>query len=356
MNVDINPTYWQVEVVDDGFRVTTAAAQGPQGPTGPAGPGSSPGGSVGAIQVHGAGDVFDGHGVVTPSTITSNQAAYNPGVGLIQRWSSDTTRFIQGMVAGFSGEVRFVTNVGSQPIVILSEDGAATAANRFSFMTSSAYLGSGAVAVVVYDGTAQRWRVGVLWSGDRNVGTNAALDMQATTVVLWTVAGALRVSFSDKGVNLPGTNAGEGEIAWTDAAFPTTGTRDTSLRRGGAAGVVGLSRGATDAGATLRSIPLTPSQITSNQNNYAPGVAMFYRLSTDSSRDITGLSVGQVAGQVCEIWNVGAQNIVLKHQDTNSTDVNRFLNVTGADITLAANEIALLRYDATTQRWRVGKV
>lgn len=102
--------------------------------------------------------------------------------------------------------------------------------------------------------------------------------------------------------------------------------------------------------------PQTPSQITSNQNNYAPTSAGILRLSTDASRDITGLSISQVSGMRTEIWNVGAQNIVLKHADSNSTAANQFTNSTGADITLAAGEEASLKYDGVTSRWRVRKI
>lgn len=103
-------------------------------------------------------------------------------------------------------------------------------------------------------------------------------------------------------------------------------------------------------------VPGTPSQITSNQNNYAPTAASILRLSSDASRDITGLAIGQIAGSKTEFWNVGAQNIVLKHADSNSTAANQFTNNTGADITLAAGEEASLKYDGTTSRWRVRKI
>jgi hypothetical protein len=107
-----------------------------------------------------------------------------------------------------------------------------------------------------------------------------------------------------------------------------------------------------------------PSQITSNQNNYNPGGigAVFYRLSSDASRNITGFSIGQAdavasgSGAVVEFWNVGSNDIVLKHEDANSTAGNRFLNNTAADITLAAGEQASLTYDTTTGRWRVRKL
>lgn len=107
---------------------------------------------------------------------------------------------------------------------------------------------------------------------------------------------------------------------------------------------------------TLSSVPVSPAQITADINNYNPGTARFYRLNSDASRNITGLSVSQIDGQECEIWNVGTNNIVLKSQDANSTASNRFICTGAVDITLAADEIALLRYDATTARWRARKV
>jgi hypothetical protein len=108
----------------------------------------------------------------------------------------------------------------------------------------------------------------------------------------------------------------------------------------------------------------TGSQFTANQNDYVPTTnAYFLRLSSNASRDLTGLyapdptgAYGRlIDGEVKVIVNVGSNDIVLKHQDANSTADNRFLNSTGADITLSANQAADLIYDGTTQRWRVYK-
>lgn len=102
----------------------------------------------------------------------------------------------------------------------------------------------------------------------------------------------------------------------------------------------------------------TPAQFGANQNNYTEEGGNshgFFRWSSDASRDVTGLSISQEDGDIHLIVNVGSNNIVLKHQDANSTDVNRFLNSTAADITLAASQAADAIYDGTTQRWRVFK-
>jgi hypothetical protein len=180
------------------------------------------------------------------------------------------------------------------------------------------------------------------------------------------IAGATRISISDYvdvgNISITSTSWSFDRIGLGNATFvgwcsSTAGntTSDTALRRS-AAGVIGIDSGTSTVGRTLRSVPLTPAQITANTNNYNPGVARYYRLSTDASRNITGLSVSQVDGQECEVWNVGSFDIVLKHQDANSTAANRFICTAAADITLAADEIALLRYDSTTSRWRVRKV
>lgn len=106
----------------------------------------------------------------------------------------------------------------------------------------------------------------------------------------------------------------------------------------------------------------TLAQITANQNNYTiADNNSVMRISSDASRDITGIVVSHgtvttnVDGEWLQLINVGSNNIVLKNQDANSTAGNRFLNSTGADITLGANESANLFYDATASRWRVFK-
>lgn len=134
---------------------------------------------------------------------------------------------------------------------------------------------------------------------------------------------------------------------------------------GPASGILNIIDDSGNSGSgTIRFDSRTPSQITSNQNNYSvPVTAYFIRLSTDASRDITGLTFGGGGvgdGQVCKIVNVGTQPIVLKHDATgSSTAANCFYNSTGADITLTSaatsKEAADLIYDATLSRWLVYK-
>lgn len=154
--------------------------------------------------------------------------------------------------------------------------------------------------------------------------------------------------------------ASNGGYGFHNSGTIAAGSILASLQQTGVSGVIRVCQGTGGTGGTFVSAPLTPAQITSNQNNYAPGSGyMNYRLSTNADLYITGLSVGQqtaLTGQMCHIYNVGSFNIVLKHDDANSTDLNRFLCVGSADITLAPNGIAFLMWESTSNRWRVGKL
>ncbi len=102
---------------------------------------------------------------------------------------------------------------------------------------------------------------------------------------------------------------------------------------------------------------VTSTQITANQNNYTAtdstntcATKMTLRVSSDASRNVTGLSCSQAEGDIRLIHNVGAQNIVLTNQDAGSTAANRFLF--GSDMTLGADTSVTVRYDGVTSRWR----
>jgi hypothetical protein len=96
----------------------------------------------------------------------------------------------------------------------------------------------------------------------------------------------------------------------------------------------------------------SPAQLTGDQNNYDIGSGTFFRLSSDASRNITGLANG-VDGRVIFIVNVGSNNIVIQHNNAGSSDGNKILSGTGADITLAGNDSIQLIYDGISSRWRV---
>lgn len=110
---------------------------------------------------------------------------------------------------------------------------------------------------------------------------------------------------------------------------------------------------------------ITAKQITANQSNYFPldpgtaaamdGRNKNWRLSSDASRNITGLDIAPIAGEEHIITNVGAFSIVLVN-DATSTAANRFLCSTGGNITLLPNESAYIQYDSVVSRWRVNQI
>jgi hypothetical protein len=98
---------------------------------------------------------------------------------------------------------------------------------------------------------------------------------------------------------------------------------------------------------------LSPPQITANQNDYNPtgiAAASVLQLSSDASRTVTGLA-GGAEGRVISLINIGSQPIVLADESTSSAAGNRF--TLGANLTVAAKQAAMLRYDGTAARWRL---
>lgn len=97
---------------------------------------------------------------------------------------------------------------------------------------------------------------------------------------------------------------------------------------------------------------ISPGQITSDQNDYAPSgfsAAGILRISTDAMRQITGLAGGS-SGRRVHVLNVGAFAAVLKNDNAASAAANRF--DFGSDLMLAPKQAASLIYDGTTSRWR----
>ena len=98
----------------------------------------------------------------------------------------------------------------------------------------------------------------------------------------------------------------------------------------------------------------TVAQLTANTNDLALGQVSYARLSSDASRNLTGIADGAIndpgEGRTLTVTNVGAFNIVLIHQSGLSAAGNRF--AIGANITLTPDDAISLIYDVTDLRWR----
>lgn len=101
---------------------------------------------------------------------------------------------------------------------------------------------------------------------------------------------------------------------------------------------------------------LSPAQLTADVNDYQPAtlnaMRQVWRLSSDASRNVTGVAVQQ-DDDTQWIMNIGANNIVIQHQNAGSVAGNRIISPTGADYTIGPNESCALIHDQITDRWRL---
>jgi len=181
------------------------------------------------------------------------------------------------------------------------------------------------------------------------------LDSQGSPGVLGSLACWKNVGDQEAGLQpsmllTPGSTSfqlgpgGAGALDWTIAR---TGTATATL--------TGTIAGGTLSPDVMR-LPndISPAQIVANTDEDNPAglsTATVLRLSTDASRNLTGI-VGGTDGRLLNICNIGAFNLVLKH-DVTSTAANRFYCPGSADFTLTPNSTATLLYDSTSSRWRV---
>jgi hypothetical protein len=102
---------------------------------------------------------------------------------------------------------------------------------------------------------------------------------------------------------------------------------------------------------------VTPSSLSSSQNDYAPGVCDILRLTSSTAIDLTGLVAGTVDGALRLIINTNASGgaaITLKHESSSSTAANRFRSSFGSDVVLTADGgSVLLTYSNAISRWRI---
>ncbi|WP_441280499.1 beta strand repeat-containing protein [Tardiphaga sp. 862_B3_N1_1] len=186
-----------------------------------------------------------------------------------------------------------------------------------------------------------------------NVTTNANLTGEvtsvgnATTITNASVIAKLLTAFS----------AGAGTVSSSDSiltAFQKI-VGNIALKANSASPVF---TGVEDNQGTLKlSSFVTSTQLSANANDYTAtdgsntcSTKTSLRISTNASRNITGLSCGQAEGDIRIIHNVGAFAAVLTNQDAGSTAANRFLF--GGDMTLAADTSVTVRYDGVASRWR----
>jgi hypothetical protein len=113
---------------------------------------------------------------------------------------------------------------------------------------------------------------------------------------------------------------------------------------------------APQGGATFNGAPLSPAQITANQDNYNPtglAGASVLKLDLDAARSLTGLA-GGYDGREIVIVNTSSFNLTLSNQSGSSTAGNRFIGPNAASVIVQPLASVRLRYDGgSVTRWRI---
>jgi hypothetical protein len=105
---------------------------------------------------------------------------------------------------------------------------------------------------------------------------------------------------------------------------------------------------------TMTKLPslTTLAQITATQNDYAIGMGTVFRVSSNASRDVTGIA-GGYDGRVASFINVGSNAINFLDENAGSTAANRIIAAHATSHPLAANDSVTMIYDGTSARWRI---
>lgn len=121
-----------------------------------------------------------------------------------------------------------------------------------------------------------------------------------------------------------------------------------------ATGSIGLKLPSYNGTLEIANSQVSPSQITSDQNDYYIGPeANFIRINADQNyRSLTGIS-GGYAGRRIHIKNAGSTHIIIRNENVSSLPQNRILTPTSFDIVLRPRDIITLIYDGFSGNWEL---
>jgi hypothetical protein len=180
--------------------------------------------------------------------------------------------------------------------------------------------------------------------------------------ILWTAGGTIDINglamsdvqaFKINSIStiLNGGSVADSSTLFVSAMQSANATRVQALRVTGRARIDGVMNNGS----------LVAAQIVANQNDYQLGQNNNQRtmnlINSDAARNITGIDssfgFAQDGDRIC-LYNTGAFNISLTHQDVLSLAANRFITSTGVTYIIGPDECVWLWYDDTgTARWRM---
>jgi hypothetical protein len=235
--------------------------------------------------------------------------------------------------------------------------GLTSAADRLPYFTGSGtcslatFTAFGRSLVDDADATTARTTLGLGTSATVNTGTSGATIPLLNAANTWLTTQTFTAApvFTDQS----GTRTALGLGTSATVNTGTSGATVPLLNGNNTYSGTAAFSGAHDIQAALSiSGDTSPTQITADQNDYAPtnfATNTVLRINSDAARNITGLAGGS-DGLEKLFCNIGSFTITFKDGSASSTAANRF--DLGADLGLTAKACQRFYYDSTSSRWR----
>ena len=274
-----------------------------------------------------------------------------------------------GVTTGGTGSLDFAqgTKTSNEPFLdgTVTWNASGTTFSAFTFNVTNTASAAASTLMDLKVGGSSMFRVdkgGTVGVGGHNISfyslndTDTGVRLGGVDGEIWLhTNGTVRHKFTETGYQM----LGAGDISVPNDCTEHYRWSGRTRLQGCINGKLQIFSGATSKG-TIAFGSENGTSITANVDNYAPCCSnenngYFQRWTSTGAFDVTGYAGdGNIQpGEVRLIVNVGSNNITLKHESASSTAANRFLNSTGADIVLSANQAADMIYDSTSQRWRV---
>jgi hypothetical protein len=162
------------------------------------------------------------------------------------------------------------------------------------------------------------------------------------------------------GTNVLAATTGGGERMRIDAngnMILGASTGATTSRLYATGGYIEAAGGLKNGGPWILSSQITPTELSTSTNNYAPtgiDTCSSIQLSSSTAVDLTGLQLTSYTGQTGRrilLINIGGQIITLKHNSGSSSVGNKFNTHTSGDFALGSGETVEVIYTANAV-WR----